>query len=147
PKTTPTSTPVPTTTPSTNASTIPWANTNFYTPPLESEVQGTVIMFPPGAAPDTSPTPVSATGSASALQAGADFVLWQNDDNSYGMYDAAAKTDISVGNILNGAQFLAVNGNTGVWTVVNTQNTTTTTTNTNAAGPLATLMTFNWPIK
>ena len=147
PKTTPTTTPVPTTTPNTNASTIPWANTNFYTPPLDSEVQGTVIMFPPGAAPDASPTPVSAIGSASALQAGTYFVLWQNDDNSYGMYDAAAKTDISVGDILNGAQFLAVNGNTGVWTVVNTQNTTTTTTNTNAAGPLATLMTFNWPIK
>ena len=149
PKVTPT-TPVPTATPNTNASTVPWADTNFYTPPLDSMVRGTLLMFPLGAAPDTSPTPLTSAGRASAPQAGTDFVFWQNDDNTYGMYDAAAKTDINVGDILTGAQFLAINGNTAVWTVNNAQDTTTattTTTTTTGAGQLATLMAFNWPRK
>jgi hypothetical protein len=149
PKVIPTTTPVPTATPDTNASTVPWADTNFYTPPLDSKVRGTLLMFPLGGAPDASPTPLSSVGSASALQAGMDFVFWQNDDNTYGMYDAAAKTNINVGDILTGAQFLAVNGNTAVWTVNNAQDTTTATTATTAtgAGQFATLMAFNWPRK
>ncbi|MFL5697697.1 MAG: anti-sigma factor family protein [Ktedonobacteraceae bacterium] len=149
PKVIPTTTPVPTATPDTNASTVPWADTNFYMPPLDSKVRGTLLMFPLGSAPDASPTPLSSVGSASALQAGMDFVFWQNDDNTYGMYDAAAKTNINVGDILTGAQFLAVNGNTAVWTVNNAQDTTTATTATTAtgAGQFATLMAFNWPRK
>ena len=111
---------------------------------------GTLLMFPLGGAPLASPTLVSTIGSASALQAGRDFVFWQNDDNTYGMYDAAAKTDINVGDILTGAQFLAVNGNTAAWTVNNAQDTptaTTATTATTGAGQFATLMAFNWPRK
>lgn len=144
----PTTTPVPTATPNTNASTVPWANTNFYTPPLDSKIRGTLLMFPLGGVSAASPTLLSAVGSASALQAGRDFVFWQNDDNTYGMYDAAAKTNINVGDVLSGAQFLAVNGNTAVW-IVNTTQTTSSNTPATANGtePFTTLMAFNWPRK
>jgi hypothetical protein len=140
PNSTAATTPVPTATPDINASTVPWADANFYTPPLDSEVRGTLLMFSLGGY--ALPTPLSAVGSASALQAGRDFVFWQNEDNTYGMYDAAAKTDINVGDILSGARFLAVNGNTAVWTV----NSTATPT-ANSTRPLTTLMAFNWPRK
>lgn len=99
-------------------------------------------MYPLSNSLDASPALVSgATGSASSLQAGNDFVLWQNGDESYGMYDAVLKSTITVGDVLNDAQFLAVNGDTAVWTIRNTGETTGSTIN-----PSATLVAFSWPM-
>ena len=99
-------------------------------------------MYPLSDSPALPPTPVSATGSASSLQAGNDFVLWQNGDGSYGMYDAVTKSSPVVGEVLSDAQFLAVNGDTAVWTNRNAANTTSSVTT-----PAATLETFSWPMK
>jgi hypothetical protein len=149
--TTPNVTPVPTSSGTTvpvatpNTSTPPitsWANTNFYSAALDSSVRGTLVMYPLSNSLDASPALVSgATGSASSLQAGNDFVLWQNGDESYGMYDAVLKSTITVGDVLNDAQFLAVNGDTAVWTIRNTGETTGSTIN-----PSATLVAFSWPM-
>ena len=87
------------------------------------------------------PTQVNTTGQAWEPQAGTDFVLWQSDDG-YGMYSVPAKTDITVGSVLDGARFVAVNGNTAVWTVDKAGDTTA-----NDARLLATLEAFNWPGK
>jgi len=99
------------------------------------------MMYPLSDSLDASPTLVSgAIGSASSLEAGKDFVLWQNGDGSYGIYDAVLKSNITVGDVLNDAQFLAVNGDTAVWTVNSTGATTGSTIN-----PAATLEAFSWP--
>jgi hypothetical protein len=150
-QTTPNATPLPTSTGTVvsvatpNTSTPPmssWANTNFYSAALDSSVRGTLVMYPLSDSPNASPTLVSgAIGSVSSLQAGKDFVLWQNGDGSYGMYDAVLKSNITVGDVLNDAQFLAVNGDTAVWTISNTGVTTGSNIN-----PAATLEAFSWPI-
>jgi hypothetical protein len=162
---TPNTTPVATSTSSTpatavatpNTNTPPatsWANSSFYPAALDDGIHGTLLMFPlndgsdisnTSNASDTSgisPTLVSSIGSAFALQAGRDFVLWQSDGGSYGMFDALTKTNITVGEVLTGAKFYAVNGNTAVWS---TESATDTTIN--GPGSPATLMAFDWPRK
>ena len=73
-------------------------------------------------------------------QVGTNFVLWQSDQG-YQMLDVATTSAVSVGNVLDGARFLAVNGDTTVWTVDDTTNTT------DGANPPVTLLAFNWPTK
>ena len=138
----------PATTPSavatTNTSNVPgisWADASVYTPSLDSTIHGNVLLLPLDGDPLAVPTQVNALGLASSLQAGADFVLWQSDDGSYGMYDILTKADINVGSVLDNAQFLAVNDSTAVWTI------DTSTDPTNTITPSATLMAFNWPQK
>ena len=98
-------------------------------------------MFPLADSANVSPIQVAAAASASAIQAGTNFVLWQNSDGSYGMYDAVIKSSITVGDVLNDAQFLAVNGDTAVWTINNTGATG------GSAIPSTILETFSWPMK
>jgi len=140
---TPTATPGVVATPNTIAPSVAtWADSNFYSAPLDEGVRGTLVMYPLSDSPAILPTPVSAIGSASSLQAGNDFVLWQNGDGSYGMYDAVTKSSPVVGEVLSDAHFLAVNGDTAVWTNRNAANTTSSGTT-----PAATLETFSWPMK
>jgi len=140
-------------TPNTNTPpTTAWANSSFYTQALDDGIHGTLLMFPLVGSSDGSngftgsdtspsvPTVVGGIGSTFALQAGRDFVLWQSDDGSYGMFDALTRTPITVGEVLVGAQFLAVNGDTAVWSTDSATGTTT-------SGSLATLMSFDWPRK
>ncbi|HCF87538.1 MAG TPA: hypothetical protein DEV72_20320, partial [Ktedonobacter sp.] len=63
-------------------------------------------------------------------------------DGSYKMYDTVIKSNINVGDVLNDAQFLAVNGDTAVWT-----NNTTVDTTSRGVSPSATLVAFSWPMK
>ena len=138
-----TTTPVSAATPNTSVPPMAtWANSNFYSGALDEGVRGTLVMYPLSDSPSILPTPISATGSASSLQAGNDFVLWQNGDGSYGMYDAVTKSSPAVGEVLNDAQFLAVNGDTAVWTNSNAANTTSSGTTL-----AATLESFSWPMK
>jgi hypothetical protein len=129
-----------TATPNTNNTPgISWADTSIYTAPLDTTIHGNIMLLPLNGDPFAAPTQINNLGLASSLQVGTNFVLWQSDDGSYGMYDVAAKTDITVGNVLDGAQFLAITGNSAVWTVNTPINTP------NLAGSVATLMVFNWP--
>jgi hypothetical protein len=97
-------------------------------------------MLPLDSAPTVSPTVMNNAGLASSLQAGADFVLWQ-DDKGYVMYDVQSQSFVTVGDTLNGASFVAVNGNTTVWTL-------NSATNSNVNTRLSTnLYAFNWPNK
>ena len=142
PSSSPATTASVTATPNTNnIPAISWADTSIYTAPLDTTIHGNIMLLPLDGNPFTSPTQINNLGLASSLQVGTDFVLWQSDDGSFGMYDVPAKTDITVGNVLDGAQFLAITGNTAVWSV----GTTSATPNT--SGPVATLMAFNWPRK
>ena len=145
PNTTPlatsTSTPLPVATP--NTSTPPatsWANSIFYAAALDSSVRGSVVMYPLADSANVSSIQVVAAASASSIQAGTNFVLWQNSDGSYGMYDAVIKSSITVGDVLNDAQFVAVNGATAVWTINNTGATR------GGAIPSTILQAFSWPM-
>ncbi len=134
-----TATSTPTPTPSPNTSVIPQTVANIYAPPLDASVRGTILKLPLDGNPLESPTTVNTTGLASSLQAGADFALWQGD-SGYEMYDVSQGSDVNIGNTLDSATFVAVNGASAVWMVnSNTSNTTSKT------GPSVTLMAFNWP--
>jgi len=96
-------------------------------------------MLPLTGNPRERRTALNTTGMASSLQAGTDFALWQGD-SGYEMYDVSQGSDVNIGNTLDSATFVAVNGASAVWMVnSNTSNTTSKT------GPSVTLMAFNWP--
>jgi hypothetical protein len=118
---------------------IPQTVANIYAPPLDASVSGTILMLPLTGNPLEPRTALNTTGMASSLQAGADFALWQGD-SGYEMYDVSQGSDVIIGNTLDSATFVAVNGASAVWMVnSNTSNTTGKT------GPSVTLMAFNWP--
>lgn len=127
------------TTTDTTLPSTPWANIGVYPPSLDSQLRGTILMYALDDPTASSPTLISPINAAASLQAGTDFVLWQTD-SGYGMYDAITKTPVTVGETLNNALFLSVNGTTAVWTVPSAL-----TTATGAPGPVVTLKVFNWP--
>lgn len=129
--------PAPTTSPATP--TTSRIDSSIYDAPLDESVRGTVLMFSLDGAPNTAPNPVSSLGQASALQAGTDFALWQ-DSKGYGMYDVKT-SDVNVGSVLDGARFVAINGDTAAWV----ENTTTSSGTSNGTGQSVTIMAFNWP--
>lgn len=131
-----TATPVPASPPNTTG--IPRVNTSIFAAPLDGSVRGTILMLPLNVDPTTLPTAMSTSGTASSLQVGTDFALWQ-DDKGYEMYDVAGGY-VTVGNTLDGASFVAVNGASAVWMVSNGG----TVTPSNAGSPV-TLTAFNWP--
>ncbi|HEY6287258.1 MAG TPA: hypothetical protein VIX20_16450, partial [Ktedonobacteraceae bacterium] len=59
----------------------------------------------------------------------------------YEMYDVSQKTDVTVGTILDGSTFMAINESSAVWMLNNASNTTA------SANASITLMAFNWPGK
>jgi hypothetical protein len=85
------------------------------------------------------PTSLGIAGQSSALQAGNNFALWQDNDG-YKMYDVQKASDVIVGGVLGGANFVAVNGDTTVWTADNG----ITPPAPAGIGPSATLLAFNW---
>jgi negative regulator of sigma E activity len=134
-----TATPAPT--PSPNTTVISRIDQGIYAAPLDASIRGTILMLPLDGAPTVPPTVLNNTGLASSLQAGADFALWQ-DDKGYVMYDVQSQSFVNMGDTLNGASFVAVNGNTTVWTLDSGG------TNSNVNTRLSTnLYAFNWPNK
>jgi hypothetical protein len=132
-----TATPAPS--PSPNSSVISRTNQIIYAAPLDASVRGTMLMLPLNGDPTALPTAMNSSGLASSLQVGRNFALWQ-DDKGFEMYDVS-NGPVTVGNILDGATFLAVNGTSAVWMVNNAANTTS------SASPVVSLMAFNWPSK
>jgi hypothetical protein len=121
-----------------NIASVPRIDTSIYAEPLDNFIQGTVLMIPLDGASVGIPTSLGMAGQSSALQAGNDFALWQDNDG-YKMYDVQTSSDVIVGGALSGANFVAVNGNTTVWTAE-----PGTPTPNAGVGPSATLLAFNW---
>jgi len=136
PTSTPTASAAPTSTPDTP--TTSWADSTIYAAPFDATVRGMLFMVLLDDPNNPPPAQLNTTGQAWEPQAGSDFVLWQSE-SGYAMYDVTASTPITVGHVLDGARFLAVNGSTTVWTIDNPASTT------NNAGLTATLLVFNWP--
>jgi hypothetical protein len=121
-----------------NIASVPRIDTSIYAESLDNFIQGTVLMIPLDGASVGIPTSLGMAGQSSALQAGNDFALWQDNDG-YKMYDVQKASDVIVGGVLSGANFVAVNGNTTVWTA----GAGTPTPNA-GVGLSTTLLAFNW---
>lgn len=128
--------PVPTTI--LNIASVPRVDNSIYVEPLDDFVQGTVVMIPLDGTSMGMPTSLGTAGQSSALQAGNNFALWQ-DNNGYKMYDAQTSSDVTVGDVLNSANFIAVNGDTTVWTIGAGIATPPT-----GVSPSTTLLAFSW---
>jgi len=122
-----------------NLAAVPKIDTSVYAEPLDSFVQGTVLMIPLDGVSANIPVSLGTAGQSSTLQAGNNFVLWQDNDG-YKMYDVQTSSDVIVGQALNGANFVAVNGNTATWTTGND----TVTPATSSPNTSTTLLAFNW---
>ena len=128
---TPNGIPFPTSATDSSVIFTPRTDTGVYAAPADALVHGTLFMVPLDGS-GTEDT-LGTVGQSTGFQAGSSFVIWQ-DSTGYQMYDVQRQTSVFLGNTLNGAALLVVNGNTALWL--------------NALGaPNAklTMMAFNWP--
>ena len=137
PTTTATATPTPATTP--NASTISRTETSIYAAPPDASVRGTILRLQLDSNPMILTTSVDNLGLGLSLQAGTHFALWQKTDKGYAMYDEQTQSPVTIGEALNSASFVAVNGTTAVWMINDKTDTTSPII------PTVTLIAFNWP--
>jgi negative regulator of sigma E activity len=126
-----------------NSSVTPMANANIYPPSLDFLISGSLYMLSLGPTSDGTFSQLNTISHVSALQGGATFVLWQDDNNTYGMFDVESNSFVQVGSVLNGAAFVAVNGNSAVWSDAPNPLTSRTSA---PISPLATIRMFNWPL-
>lgn len=107
---------------------------NTYPSQADSTIHGTLLALPQS---NNALSPIIfSDSSASALQGGGTFILWQSD-KGYEMYDVVARSTVTVSQVPAGANFLAVNGGTAIWT----DNTD------KATDPVVTFREFQWPNK
>jgi hypothetical protein len=125
---------------SSTTSIIPRQDASIYTAQIDTSVQGTLLMLPLNGSTFT-PTALNSTGLASALQAGAGFLLWQGE-KGYKMYDVQASQFVNVGQTTGNAVFLAVNRNTTVWI---TSTNTNPNSNSSSTADTVSFSVFNWP--
>jgi hypothetical protein len=142
-KGTPTATQTPlVTTPQTTPLLIPRTEPGIYAPALDSKVTGQIMAQPlDGLTPAVS---VNSGGVAYALQVGSDFALWQNG-KGYEMYDVPTQNDVTIGNTLNDAALLAVNGDSTVWLANPGSATTPTSAQSQATLSPLHFFAFDWP--
>ena len=127
-------------TPQISSTLIPRAEPGIYAPELDSEVAGQIFAQPLYGL--TPPVSLNNGGAAYALQVGTNFALWQNV-KGYEMYDVPTQNDVTTGNTLHDAAFLAVNGDSAVWVA----NPSTNATSAQGQGTLlpVNFYAFNWP--
>jgi hypothetical protein len=133
----------PAASPTTQAqSSITNIDTTVPAPAADASIQGTLQAVFPG---DTQPTAMDTSGLDSVPQGGTRFILWQNSAKGMEMYDVATRTPVTVKDVVpTDASFLAVNGDSAVWTVNAGSNTVNSA---GIEGPTVTFSTFSWPSK
>lgn len=105
----------------------------IYPPQADASIHGTILAF---TADNTlGPPVIFSDNTASALQSGSTFLLWQSD-KGYEMYDLVAKSPVIVSKVPAGADFLAVNMNRAVWI-----------DSTDITNQSVTFRMFQWPLK
>lgn len=120
----------------TNSTATPLVNkvdATIYPPQADAAIHGTILAF---TSDNTLGIPaLFSDNTASGLQSGSTFLLWQSD-KGYEMYDLIAKSPVTVAKVPTGADFLAVNADRAVWT-----------DSTDITNQTVTLRMFQWPIK
>jgi len=87
-------------------------------PQIDETLAGKLLAFTAdGSLPQS--TPIDDNKPVSALQGGSRFLIWENAAGSFGMYDVATRSQVSIdpADIPKDAAFMAVNGDTAVWAV------------------------------
>lgn len=125
--------PFPTSATDSNVQFIPRTDTGIYAAPPDASIHGTLLMLPLGGPSVGVMSMLGTVGQSTGYQAGSTYVIWQ-DATGYQMYDVERQSDVVMGDILNGAALLSVNGNTTLWFADNQQ-----------AEARLKLMAFTWP--
>lgn len=110
----------------------PRTDAGVYAALPDAAVHGTLLMMPLDGPTVGVESMLGTVGQSTGYQAGSTYVIWQ-DQTGYQMYDVNRQTDVVVGNTLNSASLLVVNGNTTLWL-----------SGDQADGRLS-LMAFTWP--
>ncbi len=113
-----------------------------YSAPLDASVQGTLQAYSPNTGAKLA-LALGADGPISALQAGGRFLIWQNSNNSFDMFDVAANIPVNINPTIvpKDAVFLAVNGDSAVWLAGSDINVDSN----DIANSTVKFGTFNWP--
>lgn len=122
--------------------TITRIDSSVYTPQIDATIQGTLVAYSVQNDAKIQP-PLDTNGPVSELQAGGRFLIWQDSNNSFNMFDVGANIPVTIDPTMvpKDASFLAVNGDTAVWLT----NTDTTPDTNDPANSTVLFKTFNWP--
>lgn len=112
----------------------PRTDTAIYPATLDSSVHGTIFMVPLSGTGIGTESTLGTVGQSTGFQAGNTYIIWQ-DSTGYQMYDAQRQSDVVLGDTLNSASLLVVNGDTAFWLSPNT---------TNASASKLFMRTFTW---
>jgi hypothetical protein len=127
--------PLPVTATDPSVITTPRTDQDLYPAPVDASLHGSVFMIPLSGLNVGDETMLSAAGEATGLQTGSNYAIWQSA-SGYTMYDAQRHANVVVGDVLNNAGLLAVNGDTTIWL---------TGTNTDPSSSQLAVMAFDWP--
>ena len=129
-----------------NTPAIARSDPQLYTPQPDESIRGTLQAY---SLANYMPLqlPFDGNGQAAAPQGGSRFLLWQDSDKGFQMYDVVAGQPVTVGpgTVPKNADFLAVNGDTAVWALNTSLNNNTTPNQASTPALSVTFMAFNWP--
>lgn len=128
----PNGTPFPTSATDSTVLFTPRADPGVYAAPPDASIHGTLLMIPLDGPAVGVESMLGTVGQSTGYQAGGTYVVWQ-DSVGYRMYDVERGSDVVVGDTLNSAALLVVNGNTTLWLSAN------------QANAKLKLMAFTWP--
>lgn len=110
----------------------PRTNTEVYAAPPDATIHGTLLQVPLDGPTVGTMSMLGTVGQSTGYQAGSTYVIWQ-DASGYQMYDLTRQSDVVLGNTLNNASLLVVNGGSTFWLAGH------------AADAKLQLMSFTWP--
>jgi hypothetical protein len=111
----------------------PRTDTGIYAAPPDASVHGTLLSLPLDGPSVGVMSMLGTVGQSTGYQAGSSYVIWQ-DATGYQMYDVERQSDVVMGDTLNSAALLMVNGDTTLWFAAGQQSESRLR-----------LMTFTWP--
>lgn len=110
----PNGTPFPTSAIDNNVVFTPRTDTGIYAASPDASVHGTLLMLPLDGPAVGVESMLGTVGQSTGYQAGSTYVIWR-DTTGYQMYDVERQSDVVMGDTLNNASLLVVNGNTALW--------------------------------
>jgi len=128
----PNGTPFPTSATDSTVLFTPRTDPGVYAAPPDASVHGTLLKIPLDGPNIGVENMLGTVGQSTGYQAGSTYVVWQ-DSTGYQMYDVERQSDVVMGDTLNSAALLVVNGNTTLWL------------SGNQADARLKLMAFTWP--
>src|SRR6185437_10178462 len=105
----PNGTPFPTSATDSTVLFTPRTDPGVYAAPPDASVHGTLLKIPLDGPTIGVESMLGTVGQSTGYQAGSTYVVWQNS-TGYQMYDVERQSDVVMGDTLNSASLLVVNG-------------------------------------